>query len=94
MWYDETRKRFYAVFHAHTYIGMMTSEDGLNWQKAKQYKLSGKGIPFDDGTTWKPQRMERPFVLTDEKGQPLILFVACKRGNMAVNIALKLKPAE
>ena len=90
MWYDSVRKRFYAVFHAHTFIGMMTSEDGLKWEKASQYKLCAKEIPFDDGTNWNPERMERPFILTDEQGQPLMLFVGCKKGNMTVNIALKL----
>lgn len=94
MWYDQTRKRFYAVFHAHTFIGMMTSMDGLNWEKAAQYKLSPKRIPFDDGTTWEPQRMERPFVLTDGLGRPQLLFVACKKGNTAVNIALPLSAAK
>lgn len=91
MWYDQTRKRFYAVFHAHTFIGMMTSADGINWEKAKQYKLMSKGIPFDDGTVWMPQRMERPFVLTDEKGSPIMLYVACLRGNMSANIALSVR---
>jgi hypothetical protein len=91
IWYDQTRKRFYAVFHAHTFIGMMTSDDGINWEKAKQYRLMSKGIPFDDGTVWMPQRMERPFVLTDEQGSPIMLFVACLKGNMSANIALPLK---
>lgn len=91
MWYDQTRERFYAVFHAHTFIGMMTSADGISWEKAKQYKLISKGIPFDDGTIWMPERMERPFVLTDEKGSPIMLYVACKRENMSANIALPLK---
>ncbi len=94
MWYDQPRKRFYAVFHSHTFIGMMTSTDGFNWEKAAQYKLSPKGIPFDDGTIWQPQRMERPFVLTDERGRPQLLFVACKKGNMVVNIALPLSAAK
>ena len=88
IWYDQTRKRFYAVFHAHTFIGMMTSVDGLNWQRAANYQLTTKQIAFDDGTLWKPQRMERPFMLTDELGRPQLLFVACKKGNHSVNIAL------
>ncbi len=90
MWYDQTRKRFYAVFHAHTFIGLMTSVDGLNWERAKQYRLSPKEIRFDDGGVWKPERMERPFVLTDEKGRPEVLFVGCKKGDLAANFALTL----
>lgn len=90
MWYDRTRERFYAVFHARGFIGLMTSVDGYNWEKAKQYRLTPKEIPFDDGTVWKPDRMERPFVLTDEKGRPQMLFVACRKGDLSANIALRL----
>ena len=91
IWYDSVRKRFYAVFHAHGFIGMITSVDGYNWEKATQYKLTPKIIKFDDGSRWKPQRMERPFVLTDSQGQPILLFVACRQDNMSANIALPLR---
>lgn len=94
IWYDTARQRFYAVFHAHTFIGMMTSADGYHWEKAAQYRLSPKRIPFEDGSSWAPERMERPFVLTDGSGQAQMLFVACKRGDTAVVVALKLTPAK
>ncbi|MCO6043208.1 glycoside hydrolase family protein [Aeoliella sp. ICT_H6.2] len=94
IWYDQTRKRFYAVFHARGFLGMMTSPDGYHWEKAAQYKLTPKEIVFDDGTTWKPDRMERPFVLTDDRGQPQQLFVACKRGDTSVNVCLPLFATE
>ena len=44
MWYDESRNRFYGVFHAHTYIGMVTSENGRDWEKANEYILKTKEI--------------------------------------------------
>ncbi|MFG0251951.1 MAG: glycoside hydrolase family protein [Phycisphaerales bacterium JB038] len=94
MWYDQKRERFYAVFHARGFIGMMTSTDGYRWERAGQYELTPKVIHFDDGTTWKPDRMERPFVLTDAAGQPQMLFLACKKGNMSVNLALPLAVGE
>lgn len=94
IWYDQTRNRFYAVFHAKGFIGMMTSHDGYTWEKATQYVLTPKEIPFDDGTIWKPDRMERPFVLTDGQGRPRMLFVACKKGDMSTDIALPLSAVE
>lgn len=90
MWYDHVRERFHAVFHAHSFIGMVTSTDGIEWQKATQYELMRKGIPFDDGTVWMPDRMERPFVLTDELGQPQYLYLANRKGNMTAIVALPL----
>ena len=81
LWYDQGRERYYAVFHETTqgkgFIGMITSEDGLNWEKSAQFELTPKVINFDDGTSWKPAMMERPFMLRDEKGTPTHLVVAC-----------------
>ena len=44
LWYDDNRERFYGVFHAHTYIGLVTSKDGVNWEKANQHVLMSKSI--------------------------------------------------
>jgi hypothetical protein len=44
-----------------------------------------------DGTVWKPSRVERPFVLTDELGRPRMIYVAVLDGNRQGNIALTLK---
>lgn len=93
MWYDTIRRRFYAVYHAHTHIGLVTSHDGYAWKKAEPSVLAPKGIPFDDGSIWMPGRMERPFVLTDESGAPQMLYVACKKEDASFNIALPLRPA-
>ena len=90
MWYDATKGRFYAVFHAHSFIGMMTSKDGYAWERASNFEVVKKEIAFENGKAWKPDRMERPFVLTDEQGRPEILYVACKKDDQAVNIALPL----
>ena len=45
MWYDKRSDYFYAVFHAHTFIGMISSPDGINWEQATEYKLMEKQIP-------------------------------------------------
>ncbi|HAZ65931.1 MAG TPA: hypothetical protein DCY41_04140 [Opitutae bacterium] len=81
LWYDQVRGRYYAVFHETTnsrgFIGMITSEDGLNWGKSAQFELTPKVVHLDDGTIWKPDMMERPYMLCDEKGNPTHLIVAC-----------------
>ncbi|MEP2169364.1 MAG: glycoside hydrolase family protein [Polaribacter sp.] len=89
MWYDEKRNMFYAIFHAHSYIGLMTSPDGLNWKKAKNYKVTDKKIMLEDGTVFKPGRMERPFVYL-ENGEPTVLCLAIKKGNDSYTVFLPL----
>jgi hypothetical protein len=91
MWFDTSRERFFAVFHAHRFIGLITSKNGFTWEKAEPFELMAKGIRFDDGTKWLPQRMERPFLLTDEKGRPRFLYVACKKENESVNICMAVR---
>lgn len=82
LWYDKDRSRYYAVFHSHggSFIGLITSEDGVNWQKAKYYKVCDKEIPMKDGTVLSVDRMERPSVYF-ENNQPKALSFSVKKGN-------------
>ena len=36
LWYDAEQQRFYAIFHAQNFLGMMASTDGINWKKATE----------------------------------------------------------
>ena len=89
MWYDEGDGKFYAVFHAHTFIGLMTSVDGLIWEKAQNYKITDKKVLLDDGSILMPDRMERPFVY-GEKGNPSVLCLAVLKGNDSYTIFIPL----
>jgi hypothetical protein len=93
LWYDPRRRRFYAVFHAHDHIGLITSADGRRWEGATHPVVLRKGaaVAFDDGTRWPVDRLERPFVLLDGEGVPSHLFVAVKRGDESANLALPLR---
>jgi alpha-L-fucosidase len=92
IWYDKTRDRFYGVFHTvKGFIGMVTSPDGINWKKATEYVLMHKKVPMTDGTVLKPDRLERPFVFTDENGQPEVLILAVKKGDESYTIFIPVK---
>ena len=91
MWYDEKKAKFFAVFHAHTFIGLMTSGDGLNWKKAKNYTITNKKVLLTDDTFLSPDRMERPFVYV-ENDQPVVLCLAVKKGNDSYTIFIPLQP--
>lgn len=90
LWYSKAWRRFVALFHANTFVGLIESANGLDWHRASQFELNKRVISFDDGTTWSPDRMERPFVLTDARGNPQFLYVACKKGDHVADIALPL----
>ncbi len=90
MWYDDSRERFYGVFHAHKFIGMVSSPDGINWKKATEYALMKKIVPMTDGTILMPDRLERPFIYT-ENGQPKVLSLAVKKGDESYTIFIPVK---
>ena len=89
IWYDGTRARFYGVFHAHTFIGLVTSENGRDWVRASDYEIKAKEIQLNDGTLLKPDRMERPFIY-HEKGVPKVLTVAVKKGDESYTVFLPI----
>ncbi len=80
LWYSPTDKLFYAIFHAHTYIGLISSADGINWQKAKNDRVTDRNIKFANGTSMMADRMERPFVFL-EANNPKVLCLSIKKGN-------------
>lgn len=97
IWHDARRGRYYAVFHATGgagFIGLITSEDGLNWNRASQFELTPKVIRFDDGAIFKPTMMERPYVLRDAHGEPSHLLVAVGRPGGTSIVILPLRVAD
>lgn len=90
LWYDEILDYYYAVFHAHGFIGMMSSPDGINWEKASDYVLTPKELKMEDGSILKPDRLERPFVF-QENGEVIVLGLAGKIGDESVVITIPLK---
>jgi alpha-L-fucosidase len=91
LWYDEKRERYYGVFHAHSYIGMVSSVDGKNWQKASESVLMHKNLHFANGSQIQPDRLERPFVYLEED-EPRVLSLAVKEGDDAYIVFVPVKP--
>lgn len=91
IWYDTKRDYFYGVFHAHTFIGMVSSEDGINWKKATEYALMPKKVELSNGDYLQPERLERPFVYL-ENDEPLVLSLAVKQGDDSFTIFIPVTP--
>lgn len=77
VWYDAERKRYYSLYHAFGYMGMITSLDGLNWKRAKHYKVSDKSYTTTEGKTVQVHRYERPTIY-HENGKPLVMTAGIK----------------
>ncbi|WP_299580454.1 alpha-L-fucosidase [uncultured Sunxiuqinia sp.] len=82
VWYDAKRDYFYGVFHAHSFIGMVSSSDGTNWKKATEYVLTPKKLEMNDGNLLVPDRLERPFVYLEDD-EPQVMALAVKKGDEA-----------
>ena len=80
IWYDEPRQCFRAVFHAHTYIGLIVSADGVNWRRSKHYQVTGKAIRGESGVDMAPERLERPSVYLED-GTPRVLCLGAATGD-------------
>jgi alpha-L-fucosidase len=92
IWFDEGRVRFYGIFHSNDeggFIGMITSVDGIHWEKAADYWMMPKKVKLEDGTYHIADRLERPFVYYED-GKPLVLSLAARKGNESYNILIPI----
>ncbi|RGY96994.1 hypothetical protein DXA15_11665 [Parabacteroides sp. AM58-2XD] len=70
---------------------MMTSINGVNWQKAIDFTVMNKRIAQTGGNPdILPDRMERPFVF-NENNKPIALSLAVKKDNDAYIVIVPLK---
>jgi hypothetical protein len=77
VWYDAERERYYSLYHAFGYMGMITSQDGLNWERAKHYRVSDKSYTTTNGRTIEVQRYERPTIY-HENGKPRVMTIGIR----------------
>lgn len=92
MWFDDVLNRYYMVCHVmgKSELALFSSENGFDWQPNQRKIFMKKEIALSDGTIWKPERVERPFVLTDETGKPVMIYVAVADKNVSGNIAIPI----
>ncbi len=78
MWWDAARGKFFAVFHAHTFIGLIESTDGLQWQPAGHSRVvEGNRLKLTNGRELKTDQgpLQRPGIFI-ENGVPRVLCLA------------------
>jgi len=92
LWFDEQAQRYYMVCHimGKRDLALCTSIDSLRWELAHHPVLLKKQIHLSDGTVWEPHRVERPFVLTNKQGKPVMVYLAVSDNDVNGNIAIPL----
>lgn len=91
LWYDRERERYYAVFHAHTHYGLITSTDGTHWQQARHAPFAPKGFMAEDGTLFRAGRMERPNVHLNDRGVPEVFITSYRQGDDTAILTIPLQ---
>ncbi|WP_010134686.1 glycoside hydrolase family protein [Ochrovirga pacifica] len=93
LWYDTILKKYFMVCHVmgKRDLALFSSTNGKAWQEDKRSVFMKKEFVLTDGTVWKPKRVERPFVLTDKNGQPIMIYVAVYDKNVNGNIAIPIQ---
>ncbi|MDT8390073.1 MAG: glycoside hydrolase family protein [Lentisphaeria bacterium] len=92
IWYNQADGLFHSLIHVmgKPVLAHLVSEDSYKWREAKPFTFMHKQIELSDGTIWKPKRVERPFVLTDEKGRAEWVYLAIYDKEISGNIAIPL----
>ncbi len=99
LWWDKKRSCYFAIYHAHTHIGLIRSADGIHWTSARYSRVTGKTLWTTDGKAFEAPRLERPNVYLDPRtGEPSVLILAVKKSAkrsvvLTVPLARKAKPA-
>ena len=76
LWWDSVRKKYFALFHARDYIGLIESTNGLNWKRSEHYKVCGNELLRTDGSWLKTKApLQRPAIYC-ENGEPRVLCLA------------------
>jgi hypothetical protein len=79
VWYDTRYSAFFAIYHAHSFVGLITSPDGINWKPAAHPVVLKLEVPLANGSIMRLLCHERPFVFYED-GKPAALCISVRRG--------------
>lgn len=89
IWYSSRFKSCFALvkdYHgditgAGASIALFRSDDGICWHPAEHILASDLTIAWANGSRDKAYQLERPQLLLDDDGNPLVLYAACALKN-------------
>jgi hypothetical protein len=85
VWYSRKYKGFFAVIKDFTGriggvksgLALLESKDGITWRIPENSLFMEREVTLSDETTIPVVHLERPQLLLDRRGIPLVLFAAC-----------------
>ena len=60
----------------------LESYDGIKWAKPANSLFMKKRLIFNSGDTINVRHLERPQLLIDKDGNPLVIYAACSLGSV------------
>lgn len=104
IWFDEKRQSFYAlvkdfngkITKAGPSMALFKSLNGIKWEPAKNLLASDLTIEWKDGKKQEVAHLERPQLLFNKQGEPIMLYAACaiqspfKKNGHSFNIHIPL----
>ncbi|GAB2998168.1 hypothetical protein GCM10027284_14780 [Cyclobacterium sediminis] len=82
-------QKFYGFFHAHEFISLVYSSDGINWKKPSNFKVLKKEIPIAIGDFIQPDSLASPFIFF-ENNLPKTLCLAVKKEGQSITVFLPI----
>ncbi|WP_290708830.1 glycoside hydrolase family protein [Flavihumibacter sp. CACIAM 22H1] len=84
VWYSTKEGRFFAVLKDFTgkitkgdaSLALLESDDGINWHRSFYAEFLKKELVLQNGRVVKLHHLERPFLLLDKQGMPLVFYGA------------------
>lgn len=90
VWYAKNQKKFFAVVKDFSgrltgekkTLALLLSQDGLQWEMAQTPLFINRTLQLTNGTKVTVDRLERPQLLIDKKGVPLVMYAASALENV------------
>lgn len=101
-WFDRARDRYFVIIKdnhgvvsgtgASTLL-LYESQDGIDWRETARPLVSNLELHWAGRSVQHVKRMERPQLLFDRKGRPIVLIVAIDDGGSdTYNVRIPLRP--
>jgi len=90
VWYVKNQKKFFAVVKDFSgrltgekkTLALLSSHNGLKWDMAQTPLFMNRNLQLTNGTKVTVDRLERPQLLIDKKGVPIVMYAACALENV------------